>query len=119
MKNLNSDYENIEIMSQFGGYFSSYDKTKIAPNVLVEGSKNVYKKINGNIGVRDGLKRRGTADSTFSAVSSEYVYRTSWGDTYMLWVSDGKLQVEIETATDTYTWFTLMTTAATRWVLIS
>lgn len=103
-------------MSQFGGYFSSYDKTKIAPNVLVEGSKNVYKKINGNIGVRDGLKRRGTADSTFSAVSSEYVYRTSWGDTYMLWVSDGKLQVEIETATDTYTWFTLMTTAATRWV---
>lgn len=116
MKNRSNDFENIEVISQFGGYFSSYDKTKIASNVLVGGSKNVYKKINGNIAVRDGLKRRGTANSTFSAVSSEFVYRTSWGDTLPLWVSDGELQVEIETATDTFTWFTLMTTTATRWV---
>lgn len=116
MKNLTSDYENIELVTQFGGYFSSYDKTKIANNVLVGGSKNVYKKINGNIGVRDGLKRRGTADDTYASVTSEFVYRTSWGDSYMLWVSNGKLQVEIETATDTFTWFDLMTTAQTRWV---
>lgn len=116
MKNLTNDFENIEVISQFGGYFSSYDKTKIAKNVLVEGSKNVYKKINGNIGVRDGLKRRGTANGTLSPVSSEYVYRASWGDTYMLWVTNGKLQVEVETATDTFTWFDLLTTTATRWV---
>lgn len=116
MKNLPNDFDNIELTTQFGGYFSSYDKTKIVPNVLVGGSKNVYKKINGNIGVRDGLKRRGTADSTYSAVSSEYVYRTSWGDQYLMWVSNGKLQVEIETATNTFTWYTLMNTTATRWV---
>ena len=116
MKNLSNDFENIQPISQFGGYFSSYDKTKIVNNVLVGGSKNVYKKINGNIGVRDGLKRRGTANSTLSEVSSEYVYRTSWGDIYPLWVTNGELQVEIETATDTFEWFTLMTTSATRWV---
>lgn len=119
MKNLSNNFENIELTTQFGGYFSSYDKTKIAANTLVQGSKNVYKKINGNIGVRDGLKRRGTADATVAEVSSEYVYRASWGDSYMLWVANGKLQVEVETSTGVYTWFTLMTTAQTRWVFDS
>jgi hypothetical protein len=116
MKNITNDIQNIELTTQFGGYFSSYDKTKIAPNVLVGGSKNVYKKINGNIGVRDGLKRRGEANSTFSAVSSEFVYRTSWGDTLPLWVADGELQVEIETSDGVFEWFTLMDTDETRWV---
>lgn len=116
MKNIPNDFENIEPVTQFGGYFSSYDKTKIAPNVLVEGSKNVYKKINGNIGVRDGLKRRGEANSTFSPVSSEFIFRTSWGDTYPLWVTDGELQVEVETSDGVYDWFTLMETDETRWV---
>lgn len=113
---MDGDFSKIKVIDQFLGYVSSYDKTKVQPNVLVSGSKNVYKKINGNISVRDGLKRRGTADSTISQVSSEYVYRTSWGDQYLMWVANGKLQVEIETATGTYTWFTLMTTSATRWV---
>lgn len=115
-KNRAKDFTGINAITQFGGYFSSYDKTKIANNVLVEGSKNVYRKINGNIGVRDGLKRRGTANTALSPVSSEYVYRSSWGTTYPMWVSNGKLQVEIETSSGVYTWYDLYTTSATRWV---
>jgi len=114
--NRATNFDDIKPINQFGGYFSSYDKTKIAPNVLVKGSKNVYKKINGNIGVRDGLKRRGEANSALSEVSSEFVYRTSWGDIYPLWVANGKLQVEIETSTGVYEWMDLLTTSATRWV---
>lgn len=111
-----SQFTQIKPIDQFGGYVSSYDKTKVSPSAIVGGSKNVYKKVNGNIGVRDGLKRRGTADSTLAAVNSETIYRTSWGSVYPLWVANGNLQVEIEVSSGTYTWFTLMTTTATRWI---
>ena len=42
--NKAKDFTGINAVTDFGGYFSSYDKTKITTNVLVGGSKNVYKK---------------------------------------------------------------------------
>lgn len=113
--NKAKDFTGINAVTDFGGYFSSYDKTKITTNVLVGGSKNVYKKINGNIGVRDGLKRRGTANSTISPVSSSYIYRSSWGDAFPIWVSNNKVQVELTSGT-TYTWYDIFSTTETRWV---
>ena len=103
-------------INNFLTYDSSRDKTNVNEAAWVRGSYNVYKKINGNVGNRCGLKRRGTADSTLAGVDSEFVWRTSWGDTLPLWVANGKLQVEINTGTDTYQWTTIATTAQTRWV---
>ena len=57
LKNFN--FENI--ISEFGGYNSANDKTKVNPALMVSGSLNVYKKINGNIANRPGLARRGAA----------------------------------------------------------
>jgi hypothetical protein len=91
-------------LTDFPGYNSSYDKTKIVPNYLVEGSLNVYKERDGNIWNRPGLKRRGAADTTISPVSSEFVWNTSWGESYILWVSNSKLQVEIDDV-----WYDLLT----------
>ena len=96
----NFDFDNL--VDQFGGYNSASDKTKLNPALLVEGSLNVFKKINGNIGNRPGLKRRGVANSALSGVSSEFVWQTSWNETYPMWVADSKLQVEVDEV-----WYTL------------
>lgn len=88
-KSKNYDFENI--ISDWGGYVSSVDRTKIAPNLMVRGSQNIYKKLSGNLAVRPGQKRVGAANSTASACSSEFVWETSRGDTYTMVVSDSKL----------------------------
>ena len=101
-----------KIISQWLGYNSANDKTNIIENVAVRGSQNVYKKISGNWAVRQGQKRIGSADSTYSAVSSEFIWNTSWGATYPIWVSNSKLQVYISG-----TWYSLQTgLTATRYV---
>mgnify|MGYP003644208794 CR=1 FL=1 len=96
----NFEFDNL--VDLFGGYNSANDKTKLDPALLVDGSLNVYKKINGNIGNRPGLKRRGEANSALSSVSSEFVWQTSWNETYPMWVADSKLQVEVDEV-----WYTL------------
>lgn len=106
----NFNFENI--ISEFGGYNSSNDKTKVNPALMVRGSLNVYKKLNGNIANRPGLARRGAADSTLAGVDSEFVWQTSWGDIYPMWIANSKLQVEINEI-----WYTLQSSlTSTRYV---
>jgi hypothetical protein len=84
----------LKVIQDFAGYVSSVDKTRIAENVLVQGSQNVYKKLSGTLSVRPGQKRRGVANTTLSPISSEFVWNTSWGATYPLMVSNSNLYVE-------------------------
>lgn len=86
-------FEFKRMISEFGGYVSSVDKTNVAENLLVKGSQNVYKKLSGTIAVRQGQKRQGVANSTASPCSSEFVWNTSWGVTYTLVISNSKLYV--------------------------
>lgn len=81
------------MVTNWGGYISSLDKTNMAPNYMVQGSQNVYKKLNGNLSVRQGQARRGVANSTLSACSSSFVWNTSWAATFTLVVSNSKLYV--------------------------
>lgn len=85
------NFEFKRMISEFGGYISSIDPTNIAENLLVQGSQNVYKKLSGTIAVRQGQKRRGVADSTLSPISSEFVWNTSWGQTYTMVISNSTL----------------------------
>ena len=101
-------------INNFLTYNSGRDKTNVNEAMWVSGSQNVYKKINGNIANRPGLKRRGAADSTLAGVTSEYIWKTSWGTTYPLWVANGKLQVEVSLV-----WYTITTTTEDRWVFDS
>lgn len=100
------------IQTEWATYNSSRDKTNINENVLVRGSKNVYKKLSGVISVRDGQQRRGVADSTESPISSEFVWNTSWGATYNLVISNSKLYVVVDDV-----WYTLLSSLTkTRYV---
>lgn len=81
------------MVSNWAGYISSVDKTNIPANVLVQGSQNVYKKLSGTIAVREGEKRQGSANSTNSPCSSEFVWNTSWGETFTMVIADSKLYV--------------------------
>lgn len=85
-----------ETVDQWLGYNSANDKTKLPANVAVQGSLNMYKKLSGNWATRPGLKRLGDANSTLSAISSEFVWNTSWGATYILLISDSTLFVVVD-----------------------
>lgn len=103
---------NFKILSEFAGYNSSRDKTNIAENVLVRGSKNVYKKLSGTIAVRPGQKLRGERNTILSEISSEFVWNTSWGATYTMVVSNSNLYVVIDDI-----WYSLIAgLTATRYV---
>lgn len=99
------------ILSDWKGYNSANDKTNVTENVYVQGSQNIYKKISGNLSVRPGQKRIGSVNTAISPVSSEFVWNTSWGITYPLWVANGLLQVSVNNV-----WYTLLTTSLTRYV---
>lgn len=123
------NYE-FDIIDTFDGYISSKDPTNVSPQVLVEGSLNCYKKTNGNISVRFGLKRYGEADSSVAGIASSDEWYNSFGRTYPLRVveptsagNDGKLQV-MSTIVDGSTpiWYDLqtgLTTTQTRYVFDS
>jgi len=103
------------MITEWGGYFSAQDKTNIAENLMVRGSKNIYKKLNGNLSVREGQKRRGSADSTLSSCSSEFIWNTSWGATYTLVVANSNLYVVIDDV-----WYSLLASLTkTRYVFDS
>lgn len=112
----NFDFPNL--VSQFLGYNSSNDRTKIDKGFLVRGSKNVYKKVSGTFAVRPGLKRRGTADATLAGVDSSYEWQTSVATERPLRVCNGNLQVESDVVTSgTYVWYTLLSSlTTTAWV---
>lgn len=83
------------IISEWKGYNSSYDKTAVAQNVYVKGSQNIYKKLSGVLAVRQGQKRLGVANTIQSEISSEFVWNTSWGATYVLVISNSTLYVVV------------------------
>jgi hypothetical protein len=97
------NFEFPTMISDWGGYFSSFDKTNIAENLMVRGSQNVYKKLSGTIAVREGQKRLGSIDATLSPISSEFVWNTSWGALYTLLVSNSNLYVVIDNV-----WYSLL-----------
>lgn len=96
------DFPNM--LTNFGGYNSARDKTNINEALMVRGSQNIYKKINGNLSNRPGQKRLGDANSTLSPVSSEFIWNTSSGNTWTMIVSDSKLYGVLNNV-----WYTLLT----------
>jgi len=113
---MTDDFD-FELIDTFEGYVSSKDKTNVSPNVLVEGSLNCYKKINGNISVRSGLKRYGEADTTVAGIASSDEWYNSLGRIFPFRVveptsagNDGKLQVMSTIADgETPIWYNLQT----------
>ena len=102
----------IKIIDKFTGYNSASDKSKLPLGTLIRGSKNVYKTIRGTIATRDGLKRRGTADSTNAGVKSSTEWETNVGTIRPLKVCDNKLQVESDILlSGTYVWYDLLLTS--------
>lgn len=107
----------------FLGYISSVDKTSVSELAMVRGSKNIYKKLSGNYAAREGLKLRGTADTTQAPVVAEFVWNTSLAGTRVLRVVNygtaiAKLQIESDVlVSGTYVWYDLMVTLSlTRFV---
>lgn len=94
----------------FLGYISALDRTNVSAQAMVMGSKNMYKKISGNISVRDGLKRRSVEDSTIAGTLASYEWNTSLATIRPLRVNNGKLEVESDIlASGVYLWYTLQT----------
>lgn len=98
--------------SPFIGYNSASDKTRLKSGYLIRGSKNVYKKITGNIAWRCGIKRRGSIDATQAGVDSSTEWSTNLGLFRALRVANGKLQVESDIVTSgTPLWYDLLETS--------
>lgn len=96
----------------FGGYNSDADPTEIAPNLMVGGTQNVYKKNRGNIAVRPGLKRYLTSDPSLNGVKASYEWETSFAQERIIRVlADGKWQV-----LNGEDWITIQTFDKTRFV---
>lgn len=93
---------------KFNGYVSSIDPTTAGIGVLIGGSQNTYLSILGTICNRDGLKRRGPADSTAAGVVRSYEWETSLGITRVLRATNGKLQVEFDAGSGLQ-WYDLLT----------
>lgn len=105
------NFEFTRMDTVFPGYNSANDPTKIDPSIMVGGSLNVYKKINGNIANRPGKKLYSPADTTSAPVTSEYVWNKGSKD-YIFQVANSKLQFLYNN-----TWYDLLTgLTTTRWV---
>lgn len=103
----------------FRGYISSVDPTRAYPGTLIGGSQNTQLNLSGSVGVRAGLKRRGTANAAEAGVTSSYEWYTSLGAVYPLRVTEeNKLQFESDIADGvTLVWYDLMTSLdSTRFV---
>lgn len=102
----------------FRGYASSPDKTSISPQLMIRGSKNVYKKLSGTIAARPGLKLRGAVDATLAKVDSSWEWNTWNARCLPLRISNSKLQVESDiVASGTPIWYTLLSSlSTTRWI---
>lgn len=96
---------------KFRSYISAVDPTTAGVGVLIGGSQNTSKDLLGTIKNRDGLKRRGTANSAIAGVTSSYEWYTSLGAIFPLRVTEeDKLQFESDIADgSTLVWYDLMT----------
>lgn len=93
---MDSNYE-FELISEFGHYVSSRDKTNVEINNYVKNSKNVYKKRSGTIANRPGLKVRGALNAERAGVVSSFEWDGPFAAPRVLRVtSDGKLSVEYD-----------------------
>lgn len=101
------------LIKDWQGYNSALDPTSFdVPNVMVQGSQNIYKKIAGTLAVRPGLKKIGPVNAAISPVSSEFIWNTSLGFIYPVWVANGNLQFYYNGA-----WYTLLSGITnTRWI---
>lgn len=107
---MEADDFDFDLITEFGGYVSSKDKTNVSPNVLVKGSQNVYKKLSGTVAARPGLKLRGSTDNTQAGVDSSFEWYTSLASVYPMRVANGKLQFESDiVSSGTYVWYDLLT----------
>lgn len=102
----------------FLGYASSPDKTAVSPQLMIRGSKNVYKKLSGTLAARPGLKLRGSVDSTLAKVDSSFEWNTWDARCIPIRISNSKLQVESDIVlSGTPVWYTLATSLTkTRYV---
>lgn len=102
----------------FKGYASSPDKTSVSPQVLIRGSKNVYKKLSGTIASRPGLKLRGAVDATLAKVDSSWEWNTWDNRCLPLRIANGNLQVESDIVTSgSPIWYTIQSSLTkTRYV---
>lgn len=106
------DQFEFKLTDKFGGYNSSADKTNLPAGILIRGSKNVYKTIRGTIATREGIKRRGSVDSTSAGVKASFEWDTNVGTRRNLKVSNNKLQVESDILTPgTLVWYDLLETS--------
>lgn len=93
----------------FLGYASSPDKTSVSPQLMIRGSKNMYKKLSGTLASRPGLKLRGAIDATLAKVDSSWEWNTWDGRCLPIRISNNKLQVESDIVTSgTPVWYTLL-----------
>lgn len=99
-KSLSKNYE-FSLIKDWNGYVSAVDPTKVDSNIMTFGSQNIYRKKSGTLAVRPGMLRRGTADSTISGISSEFVWNTSWGAVYPIFVANSTLYVEVDGTVNT------------------
>lgn len=102
-QSMAKNFEFPNMITKWKGYVSSLDKTNTAEDTYVQGSQNIYKKLSGNLAVRQGQKRIGAANNAQSPVSSEFIWYTSWGQTYPVWISNSLLQVMVNDV-----WYTLL-----------
>lgn len=105
----------------FLGYASAPDKTAVSPQLMIRGSKNVYKKLSGTIAARTGLKLRGAVDTTLAGVDSSFEWNTSLGTVIPVRVSNSKLQIESSILDGVNPiWYTILSgLTKTRWVFDS
>lgn len=104
----------------FLGYASAPDKTSVSPQMMIRGSKNVYKKLSGTLAPRPGLKLRGATDPTLAGVDSSFEWNTALGTIIPVRISNGKLQIESSILDGINPiWYTLTTTTKTRWIFDS
>ncbi len=95
--------------SDFLGYMSSEDPTKVAREMMIRGSQNVLLRDNGNIGPREGKLRYDPADATDDGVVSSFDWQDINGNQILLRVLEsGKLQFYYTAGT---TWYTIATYA--------
>lgn len=123
------DNFNFKLIDSFEGYISSKDKTNVNENALVFPSQNCYKKLNGNISVRAGMKRYGAADGAVAGIRASDEWNNSLGREIPFRVvaptvagNDGKLQFMSTIVNGDPVWYDLqtgLTTTQTRYIFDS
>jgi len=93
--------------SDFLGYMSSEDPTKVAREMMIRGSQNVILRDNRNIGPREGKLRYDPADATDDGVVASFDWNDVDGNQLLVRVLEsGALQFY---RTSNETWYTIAT----------